>query len=99
MPINKTFPNECPACGSALRVTTLSCASCDTTIGGSFELPALSKLPAEDFQFVLDFIKCSGSLKIMAQQMGLSYPTVRNRLDEVISKIVAIEKQSGKKST
>jgi hypothetical protein len=95
----KLFPNACPACGSNLQVTRLSCTSCDTTIQGTFELPALAKLSPEDFQFVLDFIQCSGSLKIMAQQMGLSYPTVRNRLDDIISAIATLEKQSGKKST
>jgi hypothetical protein len=95
----KTLPTECPACGLHLRVNTLACASCGTTVQGSFELPALSRLPLEDFQFVSDFIKCSGSLKIMAQQLGLSYPTVRNRLDDIIARIVTIEKHLGKKAT
>jgi hypothetical protein len=47
----------------------------------------ISQLPAEDQIFILDFVKVSGSLKVMAQNMKLSYPTVRNRLDEIISKI------------
>jgi hypothetical protein len=52
-------------------------------------------MPIEDQGFVLEFIKASGSLKEMAKLLGLSYPTVRNRLDEVIELIKFTEK-SGK---
>jgi hypothetical protein len=92
----KTLPHECPACGSSLKVTSLACESCDTTIAGSFELPVLARLSAEDLKFVLDFLKCSGSLKIMAQQLGLSYPTVRNLLDDIIARIKTNDKISRK---
>jgi hypothetical protein len=81
----KILPHHCPSCGLSLKVTSLACESCETIISGSFELPLLAKLSGDDLRFVIDFVKCSGSLKIMAQQMGLSYPTVRNRLDEIIS--------------
>ena len=81
----KTLPHDCPSCGSPLHVTTLACATCETIISGSFELPLLAKLSGDELKFIIDFVKCSGSLKIMANQMGLSYPTVRNRLDEIIS--------------
>jgi len=45
----------------------------------------------EEQKFILDFIKASGSLKIMAQKMKLSYPTVRNRLDDIIARISKLE--------
>jgi len=48
-------------------------------------------LPAEDQKFMLDFVKASGSIKLMAEQMSLSYPTVRNILDSVIEKIKNLE--------
>jgi hypothetical protein len=86
-PIKKTLPHVCPSCQSALKVTSLACDACETTVSGSFELPLLAKLSATDLQFVLDFVKSSGSLKVMAQQLGLSYPTVRNMLDDIIQKI------------
>jgi hypothetical protein len=70
-----------------LKVRSLACESCGTTVSGSFDLPLLARLSAEDLQFILDFVKCSGSLKVMAQQMGLSYPTVRNLLDDIITRI------------
>ncbi len=56
-------------------------------------MPLLARLSGEDLQFVIDFVKSSGSLKDMAQQLGLSYPTVRNLLDDIIQKIISEEKK------
>lgn len=57
---------------------------------GDFLLPALSRLGSEDQRFALAFILRSGSLKEMARLYGVSYPTVRNRLDELIARLGAI---------
>ena len=54
-------------------------------------LPVLAKLTDKEQQFVIDFIKSSGSLKDMAKNMGVSYPTVRNVLDDLIDKLNKIE--------
>jgi hypothetical protein len=70
-----------------MEVRSLGCLHCDTLVSGVFRLPALMRLPPGDLQFILDFVKCSGSLKIMAQQLKLSYPTVRNLLDDIINRI------------
>jgi hypothetical protein len=56
-------------------------------VEGLYPLPALASLPREDQEFVLDFIKSSGSLKEMAALLKVSYPTVRNRLDDIIGKL------------
>ena len=85
--MNKKLPIVCPSCNSDLKVKSLHCDNCDTTISGQFELPVLIRLEAKEQDFILDFIQCSGSLKIMASKLGLSYPTVRNMLDDLISKI------------
>lgn len=69
----------------------LRCAECDTRIEGDYSLPLLLQLPPDDQRFVLDFVLCSGSLKEMARRMGLSYPTVRNRLDELIARLEALD--------
>jgi hypothetical protein len=87
MPVQKKLPHVCPACDTPLEVTSLACTSCQTTVSGSFDLPLLARLSNEDQQFVLNFVQSSGSLKVMAQQLGLSYPTVRNLLDDIISRI------------
>ena len=56
---------------------------------GDFLLPALARLRSEDQQFALAFVLRSGSLKEMARLYGVSYPTVRNRLDELIARLGA----------
>lgn len=81
----KKLPTTCPACGGVLYIQTMGCGECDTRIEGSFPLPRLMRLSDEEQQFVLDFVMCSGSLKEMAAKLKLSYPTVRNRLDDIIA--------------
>lgn len=85
--MKKKLPLKCPSCESHLQVKQLYCENCQTEVTGIYSLPVISQLPGEDQAFILDFVKASGSLKVMAQNMKLSYPTVRNRLDEIISKL------------
>lgn len=80
----KRLPKICPSCGGVLSVQTMHCVKCDTRIEGDYPLPALMQLSEDDQAFICDFVKSSGSLKEMAQKLGLSYPTVRNRLDDII---------------
>ncbi|MCX5633651.1 MAG: DUF2089 family protein [Phycisphaerae bacterium] len=89
----KKLPSICPACQSPLNIKRLSCQKCSTEIEGLFELPALAKLSVEDQEFVVQFVRCSGSLKEMARLQKLSYPTVRNQLDNVIEQIKIPENQ------
>lgn len=89
--MKKIFPTECPSCGSELRVRSLFCTECGTTVSGDYPLHVILKLPPESQAFILDFVKCSGSLKEMASLMSLSYPTVRNKLDEIITSIKKLE--------
>ena len=83
----KKLPSVCPSCSAALKTTSLGCEACETVVSGKFELPVLARISAEDQHFILDFIKSSGSLKEMAQKLNLSYPTVRNMLDDLILKL------------
>ena len=89
--MNKKLPLKCPSCDNFLHVKQLHCDSCQTEVTGLYSLPIMSQLSIEDQKFILDFVKVSGSLKIMAQNMKLSYPTVRNLLDEIINKINNID--------
>lgn len=86
-PGNKRLPSDCPACGGKLKVARLYCEACDTAVEGSFELPVLCRLSAEDQFLAARFIMASGSLKDLAREYGISYPTMRNRLDELISRM------------
>jgi hypothetical protein len=72
-------------------VKSLICERCQTEIQGQYELPTLARLSTDDQGFILEFIKASGSLKKMAGLLRLSYPTVRNRLDEIIERIELAE--------
>ncbi len=83
----KKLPALCPSCEFALEVSELSCESCGTKVSGNYSLPLLLQLSPEEQQFLLDFITSSGSIKKMAEQLGKSYPTVRNYLDDLIEKI------------
>ena len=91
----RILPQECPSCGRPLTVKRLACRHCGTEIEGLYELPALVGLPRADQEFVLQFVLASGSLKEMARLLGVSYPTVRNRLDEIIARLreVATEQE------
>ncbi len=89
--MQKNLPHTCPSCASLLSVKSLICDKCQTEVTGNYSLPLLASLSQQEQDFVVAFVKSSGSLKIMAQQLGLSYPTVRNLLDDLISKISANE--------
>ena len=80
-----TIPSECPVCHDDLVVTRLMCRSCGTQIRGQFEMDRLSLLLAEQRHFVEVFIRCEGKLNCVQDELGISYPTVRSRLDEIIA--------------
>lgn len=85
---------QCPSCKStALQVTKIECLECNTQFAGQFAIPTLLKLQEEDLQFVCDFVKCSGSLKEMASKRGVSYPTLRNKLNALIEMLEKVNIQ------
>jgi len=75
---------HCPVCGQVLEVTRLHCRHCDTAIEGHFDLGKMHKLSPEQLFFVETFIRCEGKINKVGQELGVSYPTVRNRLNEVV---------------
>ena len=89
--MNPKLPVSCPSCDNQLSVTELSCQECKTKVSDNYVLPLLLQIPEEEQQFILDFFLSSGSLKEMAIQMGKSYPTVRNKLDDIIEKIKSLQ--------
>ena len=89
----KKLPILCPSCARVLKVRRFECGHCATSVEGAFELPLLARLSSEDQTLVVSLIKASGSLKQLAGQYGVSYPTVRNRLDELIQRVTALESE------
>ncbi len=93
------LPAVCPFCHGELVVTHLTCRECDTQIEGRFMTSGASplstdqqgfverfvaRLQPEQLAFIETFVRCEGKIKNMEAILGLSYPTIRNRLDEVI---------------
>lgn len=89
--------NQCAYCGGSMRITALSCEDCGLSHGGDFYTPRLYRLGSEDQQFIELFVLASGSLKQMTELLGVSYPTVRNRLDRLIEKLKVAKKNDDKR--
>jgi hypothetical protein len=68
------------------------------TIEGPFTLPPLAQLPAEDQVFVAAFVRCHGSIKQMEKYFGVSYPTIKNRLNKIGSQLSFVEIDQGAES-
>jgi len=77
-------PTRCPICQSELTVVRLHCSSCDTAIEGRFASGQFSNLTPEQLEFIFTFVRSEGKINRMEQELGVSYPTIRNRLNEVI---------------
>jgi len=76
---------ECPVCREKqLKITKLECVKCGIGFEGDFYSSPLLNISADHQQFIELFILNSGSLKKMADSMGITYPTVRSRLDAII---------------
>ncbi len=78
-----TFKTSCPQCSQPFKITRLSCPTCNVSLEGQIELSALAQLPLEDQAFVMAFVRHHGSIKKMESLFGISYPTVKNRLNAI----------------
>jgi hypothetical protein len=78
--------SDCPVCGGNLTITRYYCSQCDTTIEGRFTgvTGPFSQLNPEQLNFLLTFVRCEGKLNRMEDELKMSYPTLRNRLVDVI---------------
>lgn len=90
---------SCPVCAQKLNITRLHCDHCHTTIENSFELSSWALLTAEQLQFIGTFLKSRGNIKEVEKELGISYPTVRGRLNEVISALGYHEKEEKEEKT
>ena len=77
----------CPTCGAPLQVTRLQCPICKTAIEGKYEPCTFCTLSPDSLTFVETFVKCRGNIKEMERELGISYPTVRSRLNAVIREL------------
>ncbi len=75
---------QCPVCKDELVITRLHCASCNTSIEGRFYSGAFANLSKKQMEFIEVFVRCEGKITRVETELSLSYPTIRNRLHEVI---------------
>ena len=75
---------RCPVCGGFMEATRLQCLRCDTAIEGHFGLGRFHQLTPEQLSFAETFIRCAGKINRVEQELGISYPTVRGRLEDLI---------------
>ena len=75
---------KCPICSEQLKVSRLECDSCGTRLEGSFTLGRFHALSPDQIEFLETFIRARGNFKDIERELGISYPTVRSRLDAMI---------------
>jgi len=80
----QSIPTRCPLCGGEVTITRIYCRECDTTIEGRFNIGVFAQLKPEQLQFVQMFIRNEGKITRMEDELGLSYPTIRKTLHEII---------------
>jgi hypothetical protein len=81
--------------GARLEIERVRLVDQDVALEGHFELPPLAQLTAEDQVFVAAFVRCHGSIKQMEQYFGVSYPTIKNRLNKIGSQLSFVEIEQG----
>ena len=83
--MTQPLPNKCPLCSGSLEVTEVSCLDCGVQMRGHFALAPYRNLDAEQIRFLETFLRCRGVIRDVEAALGISYPTVRGRLDALLN--------------
>ena len=78
---------HCPDCDKAMTLTAATCTGCGLKLEGDFEVSALGHLTEEEQVFVVAFLRHHGSIRQMERILGISYPTVKNRLRAIVGRL------------
>lgn len=78
---------HCPVCSKTMKITKLQCNHCQTTIENEFELSKLASFTQDQLHFVETFLICRGNIKEVEKELGISYPTVRGKLNDIITSL------------
>ena len=84
---------SCPTCGGPLYITEVRCERCDTEVRSRYEPCPFCRLTPEQMNFILLFVQSRGNLSDVEKALGVSYPTIRGKLDEII-RIISTESGS-----
>ena len=83
----------CPVCDHTLEVTEMACPACQTRLHGRFDRSPLTRLAPEHQTFIETFIQCRGIIRDVERALGVSYPTVRARLDNVVEALEDMQQE------
>jgi hypothetical protein len=75
--------SKCPGCKRPMTISKVKCSDCNVVLDGEFEVSPLARLSLEDQLMVTAFVRHHGSIKKMERLFGISYPTVKNRLNAI----------------
>ena len=89
------MPERCPTCGGLLQIRELSCPDCKTEIRGHFHPCDFCRLTEDESTFLRVFVLSRGSLKAVGQELGISYPTVSSKLEDIIA---ALSHETGRRT-
>ena len=76
--------STCPVCSGELAVTRLRCRSCGTTLEGDFSVGRFARLDRDQLALLESFLRSRGNLREMERELGISYPTVRSRVEALV---------------
>jgi hypothetical protein len=76
--------STCPVCANELSVTRLHCGTCGTTIEGEFSVGRFGRLTRDQATLLESFLRSRGNLREMERELGISYPTVRSRVEALV---------------
>jgi hypothetical protein len=76
--------STCPVCSNELAVTRLHCGSCGTTLEGDFSVGRFGRLSRDQLALLESFLRARGNLRDMERELGISYPTVRSRVEQLV---------------
>ena len=82
-----TILSKCPACGDDLKISTIKCCGCGLEIKNDFELTPFDRLNPEQYTFLIEFLKSQGNLKSVQNTLGLSYPTAKKKLSQLLTSL------------
>jgi len=76
--------STCPVCEGRLQVTRLHCNTCGTTIEGEFNVGRFARLGRDQMSLLESFLRSRGNLRELERELGISYPTVRGRVESLL---------------
>ncbi len=76
--------STCPVCSQELTITRLHCGACGTTIEGDFSVGRFGRLTRDQLALLESFLRSRGNLREMERELGISYPTVRSRVEALV---------------